>query len=126
MNAPCFARRAMTLSCALAMVAAGAASACSSSDDGGSNPTKPGSDAGGTPDSATPGTDGGADTGTDASDPDELSAAELAAFAKMSPLPVVPADTTNKYADNAAAAALGQMLFFDKSYSGAITLDGAA
>jgi cytochrome c peroxidase len=40
----------------------------------------------------------------------------------LSPLPAVPADTTNAYADNAQAAALGQMLFFDKSYSGALVV----
>ena len=43
-----------------------------------------------------------------------------AVVATLSPLPAVPADTTNAYANNAAAARLGQMLFFDKSYSGAI------
>ena len=36
----------------------------------------------------------------------------------LSPLPALPADTTNQYADNAAAAALGQKLFFDKRFSG--------
>lgn len=40
--------------------------------------------------------------------------------AAHSPLPAVPADPTNAYADNAAAATLGQMLYFDKSYSGAL------
>lgn len=40
----------------------------------------------------------------------------------LSPLPAVPADTTNKYADNAAAATLGQMLFFEASYSGALAV----
>ncbi|HEU4612478.1 MAG TPA: cytochrome c peroxidase, partial [Kofleriaceae bacterium] len=51
-----------------------------------------------------------------------LSPAELAELAKQSPLPAVPADPTNAYADNAAAAKLGQMLFFDKSYSGALSV----
>jgi len=41
---------------------------------------------------------------------------------KLSALPGVPADTTNKYGDNEKAAALGQMLFFDKSYSGALAV----
>ncbi|HXK17004.1 MAG TPA: cytochrome c peroxidase [Polyangiaceae bacterium] len=45
------------------------------------------------------------------------------AMAGMSPLPAVPADTTNQYADNAAAATLGQMLFFDKNFSGALKAD---
>ncbi len=55
-------------------------------------------------------------------DPDALTPTELAAIAQLSPLPAVPADTTNAFADNAAAAALGQMLFFDKSYSGALAV----
>jgi len=42
----------------------------------------------------------------------------------LSPLPAVPADPTNAVADSAAAAALGQMLFFDKSYSGALAVAG--
>jgi len=41
----------------------------------------------------------------------------------LSPLPALPADLTNQYADNASAAALGQALFFDKRYSGALSLD---
>ncbi|MGE5183949.1 MAG: cytochrome-c peroxidase [Acidobacteriota bacterium] len=55
-------------------------------------------------------------------DPNALTPDELAAIAQLSPLPAVPADTTNAYADSAAAAALGQMLFFDKSYSGALAV----
>jgi len=43
------------------------------------------------------------------------------AFAGMSPLPAVVADTTNQFADNAAAAKLGQELFFDKNFSGALS-----
>jgi cytochrome c peroxidase len=39
----------------------------------------------------------------------------------MSPLPAVPADPTNQYADNAAAAVLGQKFFFDEKFSGPIT-----
>jgi cytochrome c peroxidase len=61
----------------------------------------------------------------DAADPPILSAADLAELAKLSPLPAAPADPTNAYADNAAAARLGQMLFFDKSYSGAIAAAAA-
>ena len=34
----------------------------------------------------------------------------------------MPADPTNKYADDAAAAALGQKLFFDEKFSGAMTV----
>ena len=40
----------------------------------------------------------------------------------LAPSPAVPADTTNMYADNAAAATLGQRLFFDKRYSGALAV----
>ncbi|HEY0467848.1 MAG TPA: cytochrome c peroxidase [Polyangiaceae bacterium] len=43
---------------------------------------------------------------------------------KLSPLPALPADPTNKYAEDAAAAALGQQLFFDKRYSGKLTVAG--
>jgi len=45
------------------------------------------------------------------------------AYVGMSPLPAVPADPTNTYADNAAAAALGQKFFFDEKFSGAMTAD---
>ena len=53
---------------------------------------------------------------------DPLTPAERAAIGQLSPLPAVPADTTNRFADDAHAAALGQMLFFDKSYSGALAV----
>lgn len=52
--------------------------------------------------------------------PDGFTQTEWDAIQKMSPLPPVPADPTNKYADNESAARLGQKLFFDKGYSGAI------
>ncbi len=55
-------------------------------------------------------------------DPNALTPEEMAQVAQLSPLPAVPADSTNAYADNAGAAALGQMLFFDKSYSGALAV----
>ncbi|HEU0030704.1 MAG TPA: cytochrome c peroxidase [Kofleriaceae bacterium] len=51
---------------------------------------------------------------------DDFTAEELAILATLSPLPAVPADPTNAFADDPKAAALGQMLFFDKSYSGAL------
>src|SRR5260370_32096347 len=38
----------------------------------------------------------------------------------LSPLPHLPVDTTNKYRDSAAAALLGQKLFFDPRLSGPI------
>ncbi|MDB4973489.1 MAG: uncharacterized protein JWN48_1830 [Myxococcaceae bacterium] len=39
-------------------------------------------------------------------------------YATLSPLPELPPDPTNAYADNAAAAALGQALFFETAYAG--------
>ncbi|HUQ03958.1 MAG TPA: cytochrome c peroxidase [Kofleriaceae bacterium] len=53
---------------------------------------------------------------------DDYTAEERALLATLSPLPAVPPDTTNAFADNPAAARLGQMLFHDKSYSGALTV----
>ena len=50
--------------------------------------------------------------------PDEPTAAERARLAELSPLGPVPPDPTNAYADDPRAARLGQMLFFDKSFSG--------
>jgi cytochrome c peroxidase len=38
----------------------------------------------------------------------------------LSPLTAIPPDPTNAYADNPAAAQLGQRFFFDKAYSGAL------
>jgi len=54
--------------------------------------------------------------------PPLLSPEEVAALHQLSPLPAVPADPTNSHADDPKAAALGQMLFFDKSYSGALAV----
>lgn len=51
---------------------------------------------------------------------DGFTAAEIATLRTMSPLPALPKDPTNKYAEDPKAAKLGQMLFFDKSYSGPI------
>jgi cytochrome c peroxidase len=47
-----------------------------------------------------------------------LTAEELAAASKLSPLPPPPPDPTNAVADNPAAARLGKMLYHDDSYSG--------
>ena len=68
------------------------------------------------------GTGGGVgDAGTDASDAGvTLTIQEQTVAKSQSPLPGVPADTTNAYADNAAAAALGQKFFFDKHIAGPI------
>ena len=53
---------------------------------------------------------------------DPLTGPERAAIHLLSPLPAVPADTTNAFANSAQAAALGQRLFFDKSYTGALAV----
>jgi cytochrome c peroxidase len=45
---------------------------------------------------------------------------EWAKISKLSPLPDLLPDTTNKYADNAMAATFGQRLFMDKAFSGPI------
>ncbi|HEY7402438.1 MAG TPA: cytochrome c peroxidase [Candidatus Angelobacter sp.] len=45
---------------------------------------------------------------------------ELSALHTLSPLPALPADPTNKYADSPAAALLGQKLFFEPRLSGPI------
>jgi cytochrome c peroxidase len=45
------------------------------------------------------------------------------AFLGMSPLPAVPADPTNAFANSDAAATLGQKFFFDEKFSGALTAD---
>jgi cytochrome c peroxidase len=98
--------------------------ACS---DSASPDASPGADAGGSPEAApgdaNGGVDSSTDSGNDAADLDSgLSPADLAKIHTLSPLPAVPADPTNAVADNAAAATLGQMLFFDKSFSGALVV----
>jgi cytochrome c peroxidase len=54
-----------------------------------------------------------------------ITAVELERLQTLSPaaLPVVPPDPTNRWADDPAAAALGQRLFFDAGFSGRL-LDG--
>ena len=71
-------------------------------------------------DGAAPAIDAGVDVAVPDAGP--LSPGDLVEAAKLSPLPAVPADTTNAFADNAKAAALGQMLFFDKSYAGPLAI----
>ena len=51
-----------------------------------------------------------------------FSAEEWDVVESLSPLPDPPADPTNAFADDPAAALLGQRLFFEKSYSGALTI----
>lgn len=60
---------------------------------------------------------------TDLDDPEPyFTEEETAALAKLSPqtLPPPPADITNRFADNPAAALLGQKFFFDPLFSGAL------
>lgn len=104
----------------MGLVCAAAIAACSDSD--GNDVTAP--DSGTTTTIVDSGIDRGApepekDAG-DAAPVDLLTSAERAAMAKLSPLPAVPADPTNAYADVAAAAVLGQKLFFDDAYSGSL------
>jgi cytochrome c peroxidase len=40
----------------------------------------------------------------------------------LGPLPDIPLDPTNRYADNPAAAAFGQRLFYEKGYAHALTI----
>lgn len=47
--------------------------------------------------------------------------AEWSMIQELSPLPELPASPTNRFADNAAAAALGQKLFFDERFSGPLS-----
>jgi cytochrome c peroxidase len=49
-----------------------------------------------------------------------FSTSELSLIHTLSPLPPLPIDTTNKYADSPTAALLGQKLFFDPRLSGPI------
>jgi cytochrome c peroxidase len=51
---------------------------------------------------------------------DGFSPSEWATIRTLSPLPALPVDTTNKYRDSAAAALLGQKLFFEPRLSGPI------
>jgi cytochrome c peroxidase len=51
---------------------------------------------------------------------DGVTAQEWAIIKTLSPLPVLPVDTTNKYRDSVAAALLGQELFFEPRLSGPI------
>src|ERR1051325_11087142 len=55
-----------------------------------------------------------------AEEADDLSAQDWQVLHTLSPLPAVPEDRTNKYADSPAAARLGQKLFFEPRLSGPI------
>ena len=51
-----------------------------------------------------------------------FTAAEVTKLRALGPLPSLQPDTTNQFADDPAAAALGQRFFFEKGYSGAIVV----
>jgi len=63
---------------------------------------------------------GGAGGAGGASMTDGFTQAEWEQLSQFGPLGAVPPDPTNQYADNAAAAAFGQRLFFEKGYAGKI------
>jgi len=91
------------------------ASGCGSSPTGAAAP--PAMDAGlvSLPDAAADSAE------ANAADPDPvITPTELQALQALSPapLPAPPPDATNRYADDPAAALLGQKLFFDPSFSG--------
>ncbi len=104
---------------------------CGSDDPAGAGGEDTGSDTGN-----DAGGDAVADTGTDArldasdasdgadgsTGKDGFTDAEWAVLKTLGPLPDVPKDPTNKFADDAKAATLGQMLFFEKSYAGALVV----
>jgi cytochrome c peroxidase len=91
--------------------------ACSSEDTPGTDTTVDAS----APDSpANPNPDGSTDAG-----PYALTIQEMQLAKEQSPLPAIPPSPTNKYADNADAAKLGQMFFFDKSIAGPIVVAGS-
>jgi cytochrome c peroxidase len=58
--------------------------------------------------------------GANAKESVSFSGEEWLAIQKLSPLPPLPADKTNKYLDSPAAARLGQQLFFEPRLSGPI------
>lgn len=49
---------------------------------------------------------------------------EIQQIKSLSPLPAIPADTTNRYADGGTAATLGQKLFFDRRSAGPLGPSG--
>ena len=59
-----------------------------------------------------------------ASPTDVFDAAEWVKVNRLGPLPAVPPDPTNRYADSAGAAALGQRLFFETGYASAVEVAG--
>lgn len=94
----------MRLHRTLALLLALPALACSSSDDD---------------KTATPAPDAGA---TPMAPMSALTPDEQAMVRTLSPIPELPKDTTNRFADDERAARLGQKLFFDATYSGPLAV----
>lgn len=108
-------RRILATSCAAALLIA-----CSGDDAVNPLPVDDGGTKDAAPDTFTPPADAGPDLGSDAG---PFTPAEIAILKTLTPLDAKPpVDTTNKFADDANAAKLGQMLFFDTSYSGALVV----
>jgi cytochrome c peroxidase len=93
---------------------AGGSGGMDASDSGG---------AGGASGSAGGSTGGVGGSDAEAGADPSFTAPEIALLKTLGPVPAVPADTTNRVANNAAAAALGQKLFFDQNFSGALVVD---
>jgi cytochrome c peroxidase len=55
-----------------------------------------------------------------------FTAPQVQQLKSMSPLAAIPADTTNRYADNPAAAVLGQRFFFDRASAGPLGQSGVS
>lgn len=70
---------------------------------------------------------GEAQLGCDAADPQIgiWTAEESALACAMSPLPAVPSSPTNAFADDAAAATLGQQFYFERDWAGPLLQDNA-
>ncbi|HEX6767614.1 MAG TPA: cytochrome-c peroxidase, partial [Polyangiaceae bacterium] len=94
------------------------------SSSGGSAGTNDAGDGGMGTGGDVPGGAGGEGGGSGGSDRCGIAVSDVehALLERLGPLPAVPADTTNQYADNAAARALGQRFFFDKAFSGKLTI----
>ncbi|HSO30985.1 MAG TPA: hypothetical protein VLT33_00675, partial [Labilithrix sp.] len=107
-----------------AVVSAGALTVACSDDGGAAAPVDAGSlSDGALPDASTPDASTPDSSTPDSPDPnDGFAPAEIAAMSTLSPLPSLPADPTNAFANNALAAVLGQRLFFDKALSGALVV----
>ena len=104
--------RALIVATVAAVVAWSSACSTGQDPDGDSPSPSPQPDGGGTAGQAAP----------DAGSNPLVTAAARQALGMLAPmeLPAPPADASNRYADDPAAAALGQRFFFDRGFSGAL------